>query len=289
LHGRPCPAGECWLKAETLAGMSGLKPRGVEDVLARLAARDLDVRVPVVTGATGRGAYSSANRVPHYRLPKRLLTGEGHAPTGPMVTPQPDLKVTPQPDQKVDDMNDQKLDTSSLSSPSSPRSAAALAGQPQTSNDDEVRSSAELIVTAYLAYWFGSCTDYKDVIRYQQRTFRSDWQADTAAYAQYLLRCYRAAPDLMQELAELKVDDEGGLAWTDDAGPVLKEIRRAASSTRLTRANEQWCADLAAKAEEMAFDYAELDDAGGLVGPSVARCVNIGINLADNDRQKEER
>jgi hypothetical protein len=60
--------GEGLLEAET-----GLSARGLQDALARLARRGLEVRLPLVTGAAGRGAYSVTGRRRRFRVPEKLL------------------------------------------------------------------------------------------------------------------------------------------------------------------------------------------------------------------------
>ena len=87
-QGRDCPAGQCWLDADTLAHMSGLKADGVGKALRRLAARGLEARVPLVDGAMGRGAYSHMGSTPPYRIPKALVTGEGRPVSGPLAGEQ---------------------------------------------------------------------------------------------------------------------------------------------------------------------------------------------------------
>jgi hypothetical protein len=93
--------GRCWPGGKTLEAETGLSARGLQDAFARLAKRGLEVRVPVVPGASGRGAFSGPGRRREFRLPKELLVtaSAGAAAAGQAVRSRPDVTNRPPPAQ----------------------------------------------------------------------------------------------------------------------------------------------------------------------------------------------
>jgi hypothetical protein len=116
--------GQSWPGPGLLCAETGLSERGLQDALARLARRGLEVRVPLAPGAEGRGAFAGPGRRRRFRLPEKLqVTSEPagqnirsrhdvtkspdqakHKPAGQsdMVTPRRDRMVTPQRDLKTE-------------------------------------------------------------------------------------------------------------------------------------------------------------------------------------------
>ena len=159
-------------------------------------------------------------------------------------------------------------------------------------SQDPRRHQAEVIVCGFLAEWFGcfplqiepdeatygefadGVADYERaqfgvVTGWQQRTFKSHLHKDTAAFTRYMVRCYRAAPDLMKGLATAKYDD--GSDFTDFAGEWLSDLRALVRDCQLTEADQAWCQTFADQAADAAAEpYATLTDAA-VAGALMAR------------------
>jgi hypothetical protein len=256
-QGRSCPAGQCWLTRETLAKFTGLK-RGLTDALERLAAKGLDVRVPVVDGARGRGAYSSVGHVPHYRLPKALVTAEGAVQTAPDERSRPHQASGPD---RTIRLNRRLKTKSEVLSPS----LVSEGVQEELSREGV---AVELVITACVVALFDREYAYDVMVRYLHRTFRHPKHHTAESYARYLLRLYQAAPDEMAEIAGLKAEDCG--RFLDEVEEPLAAARAAVRGYRLGRDNMAWCAALADAAAQESWPGMDTRDA-----------VEAGLRVAD--------
>ncbi|MFI6485202.1 hypothetical protein ACIBH1_45340 [Nonomuraea sp. NPDC050663] len=73
---------------ETICLRAGLGPRGLNEVLQRLAARGLEVRIAIGTDASGRVVFARRGHAVDYRLPElpasvQMPPRTGHAPAVP--------------------------------------------------------------------------------------------------------------------------------------------------------------------------------------------------------------
>jgi hypothetical protein len=160
--------------------------------------------------------------------------------------------------------------------------------------DEPTARTAELIIFARLAVTFGCYVAGEDdrpsrfraLVRWQQRTIPSEHHrtAMVEEVTRYLLRCYRAAPDQMLDLAGLKHDDYGP-EFAEQAGLLLAEVRAAAKPYELERAHEDWCDRLTGKALAEAADGLLADD-GSTVPLDDAAAIETGASWARYDQRK---
>jgi hypothetical protein len=286
---------------------TGLDPGGVTKALRRLAAAGYDMRIPIGKDKTGRLIYAVRNHASDYCVP----------PLAPRRPPERVPHRAPKLPERVDhrapfdagkgalqgtpisseDLSPQK--TYLLTKSLSPVTAAA-ATRPETNHQDQDQQrqvmnptarAAELIICAYLAVAFGldqvidGPPRLRRLVTWQQRTIPTEWHGQVPEVTRYLLRCYRAAPDQMRELAVLKYDDDGYPEFGDDAAPVLKAMRREAKRYELAEAHEAWCDRLSDRAYDEAAE-GRLDDDGRFVDLTDTDAIETGAAWARADHHR---
>lgn len=195
-----------------------------------------DLQVYMLLVACHTRGCQDCPAVDHADLRRRINQGKGPVSAGRIDGA---VIAGHRPTGHSKDNNPKKAEEREWSSSSVTSGAATVPGNTQTfgperpneaaaQRQDPQRRAAELIVAAYLAEIFGCMSDDPDeseygpytgdvvayetsrdveVVAWQQRTFRSYLHKDVAAFARYMLRCYRVKPDLMVELAGIKFDD----------------------------------------------------------------------------------